>query len=159
MRRDTHTMIPSFPAGGRYQQETVDTVSGVNRGTVYKGKDRVLGDHKVLRVFPTRWATAIRAGEQFQEPEFRKNLAIGWEPGDKPALTHCLLQSLNPTGSQEEVQRSQPLGHRSGEGVKGGERICRQKDIEHISLVQVVVFFVLLNALHTTEYIFKIHLS
>lgn len=44
-RGDTHTMIPSFPAGGRYQQETVDTVSGVNRGTVYKGKDRVLGDH------------------------------------------------------------------------------------------------------------------
>lgn len=115
-RGDTHTMIPSFPAGGRYQQETVDTVSGVNRGTVYKGKDRVLGDHKVLRVFPTRWATAVRAGEQFQEPEFRKNLAIGWEPGDKPALTHCLLQSLNPTGSQKEEQRSQPLGHRSGEG-------------------------------------------
>lgn len=46
-------MILSFPAGGRYQQETVDTVNGINRGTVHKGEDRVLGDHKVLRVFPT----------------------------------------------------------------------------------------------------------
>lgn len=116
MRRDTHTMIPSFLDDGRYQQETVDTVNGVNRGTVCKGKDRVLGDHKVLRVFPTRWAKAIRAGEQFQEREFRKNLAIGREPGDKPALMHCLLQSLNPTGSQKEAQRSQPPGHRSAEG-------------------------------------------
>lgn len=29
MRRDTHTMIPSFLDDGRYQQETVDTVNGV----------------------------------------------------------------------------------------------------------------------------------
>lgn len=78
MRRDTQTMIPSFP-------------DGVNRGTVCKGKDRVLGDHKVLRVFPTSWAKAIRAGEQFLEREFRKNLATGREPGDKPAS--CIVCS------------------------------------------------------------------
>ena len=69
---------------------------------------------------------------------------------------HCFLRSLNPTGSQKEAQRSQPLGHRSGEGWRVD---LHTKDVEHISLVQVVVVFVLLNALYTAEYIFKIYLS
>lgn len=76
MRRDTNALMP----GGGHLQETAGTLNRINQGTAYKGEDRVLGDHSVLRVFLTSWAKETRTGEQFQEPEFRKNLAVGQEP-------------------------------------------------------------------------------
>lgn len=111
MRRDTNALMP----GGGHLQETAGTLNGINQGTVYKGEDRVLGDHSVLRVFLTSWAKETKdrgavPGTWIQEKP-------GCRAGARGINIPSHIASSNLWTQQEARRRPRrvsPLGHRSG---------------------------------------------